>query len=128
MHQWDSLLAYEATIGTVFTSDVFITPGAGPAMIDADRTEEMLTTCRTAGIFPSRTHFNAALDKIEAFNPRGLACHHGSAIGGNIHAYIEALRQHDVTGLTEWNSVRGQRRSGQIALLPHMASRPCSQG
>ena len=107
VHQWDSLLAFDETTGTVFTSDVFITPGAGPAVTDQDRTEEMLATYRMVGIFPSRAHLDAALDKIEALKPRTLACHHGSVIDGKIEPYFRALREHDVTGVTEWNPMRG---------------------
>ena len=107
VHQWDSLLAFEETTGTVFTSDVFITPGPGPAVTDQDRTEEMLQTYRMVGIFPSRTHLNSALDKIEALKPKTLACHHGSVITGKIEPYFRVLRENDVTGLTEWNPMRG---------------------
>ncbi len=67
----------------------------------------MLATYRMVGIFPSRAHLDAALDKIEAVNPTTLACHHGSVIGAKIPAYIRALREHDVTGVTEWNPMRG---------------------
>lgn len=107
VHLWERLLAYEPTTGTVFTSDVFIQPGTGPATTDQDLTEPMLATYRMVGIFPSRAHLNAALDKLEALNPRVLACHHGSVIGGRIPTYFQALREHDVTGVTEWNPMRG---------------------
>ena len=93
------MLAYDETSGTVFTSDVFTTPGPGPAVTDRDRTDEMIALSRSIGIFPSRPHLNAALDKIEALNPRTLACHHGSVIDGDVGRYIHALRDNDVTGL-----------------------------
>ena len=99
VHQWDSLLAYDETTRTVFSSDVFTTPGPGPAVTSRDRTDEMLTLYRRNGIFPSRAHLNAALDKIEAMNPRTLACHHGSVVDGQVERYIQALRDNDVTGL-----------------------------
>ena len=107
VHQWDSLLAYEETTGTLFSSDLFIQPGPGPATTDSDRTDEMLAMYRMVGIFPSRPHLDAALDKIEALSPRVLACHHGSVIGGKVGAYIRALRENDVTGVTAWNPMRG---------------------
>ncbi len=107
VHQWDSMLAYDETTRTVFTSDVFIQPGPGPAVTDRDVTDEMLETYRVVGIFPSRTHLNAALDKIERIDPQVLACHHGSVIAGQVPAYIRALRENDVTGLTDWNPMRG---------------------
>ncbi len=103
VHQWDSMLAYDSVTGTVFTSDLFIQPGAGPAVTDGDLTEDMLATYKAVGIFPSRAHLDAALDKIEALAPKTLACHHGSVIGSKIPAYINALRENDVTGLTIWN-------------------------
>jgi flavorubredoxin len=107
VHQWDSLLAADETTGTVFTSDVFITPGAGPAVTDTDRTDEMVAVYKTVGIFPSRAHLDSALDKIEALNPKTLACHHGSVIDGKIERYFQALRENDVIGVTEWNPMRG---------------------
>lgn len=107
VHTWDSLLAYEESTGTMFTSDVFMQPGAGPATIDRDLTDKMLASYRLVGIFPSRQHLNAALDKIEPLNPRTLACHHGSVITGKIPEYIRALRENDVTGLTYYNPMRG---------------------
>lgn len=108
VHQWDSLLAFEATTGTLFSSDVFIQPGPGPATTDRELIEEMLMTYRMIGIFPSRAHLDAALDKIEALAPRVLACHHGSVVTGKIPSYIRALREHDVTGVTLWNPMRGE--------------------
>jgi hypothetical protein len=68
----------------------------------------MLETYRHIGIFPSRVYLNSALDKIEALNPKVLACYHGSVVTGQIMSHIQALREHDVTGLTEWNPMREQ--------------------
>ncbi|HLI29299.1 MAG TPA: FprA family A-type flavoprotein [Chloroflexota bacterium] len=107
VHQWDSLLAFDETTGTLFSSDLFIQPGPQPPTTDRDLTDEMLLVYRTIGIFPSRAHLNAALDKIEALAPRTLACHHGSVVSGQIPPYLRALREHDVTGLTAWNPMRG---------------------
>jgi hypothetical protein len=70
-------------------------------------TDKMLASYRLVGIFPSRQHLNAALDKIEPLNPRTLACHHGSVITGKIPEYIRALRENDVTGVTYYNPMRG---------------------
>ncbi|HZU06045.1 MAG TPA: FprA family A-type flavoprotein [Chloroflexota bacterium] len=106
VHQWDSLLAYEETTRTLFSSDLFIQPGVRPPLTDRDITDEMLAVYRIIGIFPSRVHLNAALDKIEALSPAVLACHHGSVVNGQIPAYIRALRENDVTGLTMWNPMR----------------------
>ncbi|MGH4022293.1 MAG: hypothetical protein ACRDT0_24275 [Pseudonocardiaceae bacterium] len=107
VHQWDSMLPYEQATGTLFSSDVFITPRMDDqAITDADHTDAMLEGYKTIGIFPSRAHLGAALDKIDAVAPRTLACHHGSVKGGQVGAYLRALREHDVTGLTDWNPMQ----------------------
>ncbi len=104
VHQWDSMLAYDETTRTVFCSDVLISLGEGPAVIDHDESDAMLNAYRAIGIFPSKRHLDSALDKIEATRPATLACHHGSVKGGQgVQGYLRALRENDVTGLTEWN-------------------------
>lgn len=106
VHTWDSMLPYDLTTRTVFCSDVFIQPGPRPPTTGEALVEEMLAAYRMVGIFPSRAHLNSALDKVEALDPQVLACHHGSVITGQIQAYIQALRDHDVTGVTAWNPMR----------------------
>jgi flavorubredoxin len=104
VHQWDSMLAYDETTRTVFCSDVFISLGEGPAVTDRDESDAMLDAYRMIGIFPSKPHLDSALDKIEAAEPATLACHHGSVKGGRgVQGYLRAMRENDVTGLTEWN-------------------------
>lgn len=104
VHQWDSMLAYDVVTRTVFCSDVFIDLGDGPPVLDRDESDAMLEVYRTVGIFPSKRHLDAALDKIEAIDPVTLACHHGSVKGGAaVRGYLRTLRENDVTGLTEWN-------------------------
>ena len=106
VHTWDSMLAFDQTTRTQFCSDVFIQPGAGPATTDGAQIEAMIATYKMIGIFPSRAHLDPALDKIEARNPSVLACHHGGVVTSQIPAYIQALRDSDVTGLTEWNPMQ----------------------
>ncbi len=66
----------------------------------------MIEVYKMVGIFPSRAHLDAALNKIEAVGPETLACHHGSVKAGRVGRYLAAMREHDVTGLTEWNPMR----------------------
>ena len=106
VHTWDGMLPYEHATGTQFCSDVFIQPGPGPATTDQAEIEGMLAMYKMIGIFPSRAHLDSALDKIEARNPKVLACHHGSVITGHIPAYLEAMRDEDIIGVTEWNPMR----------------------
>lgn len=99
VHAWDSMLAYDETTRTLFSSDLFLQPGNGPALTDGDISEEMVAYTRSIGLFPSQAHLGAALDKIDVLRPETLACHHGTVKAGHIATYLAAFRQHDVTGL-----------------------------
>lgn len=102
VHQWDSMLAFDETTSTLFASDLFMSPGAGPAVTDEDRCEEMVGLYSAIGFLPSRAHLDMALDKIEALAPRTLATHHGSVKGAHASAYIRALREMEIP-CVDWN-------------------------
>jgi flavorubredoxin len=99
VHAPDSLLAYDEMTGTLFSSDLFLQPGTGPALTDRDISEETVAYTRSLGLFPSQAHLVAALDKIEALGPVTLACHHGTVKAGQVPTYLQAFREHNVTGL-----------------------------
>lgn len=99
VHAWDSLLAFDETTRTLFSSDLFMHPGNGPATSDDDLSDEMVAYLRRVGLFPSRPHLDAALDKISDLDPQTLACHHGTVKTARARTYLEALRRTDVTGL-----------------------------
>jgi flavorubredoxin len=99
VHAWDSMLAYDETTRTLFSSDLFLQPGKGPALTERDTSEEMVDYTRSIGLFPSQAHLVAALDKIDLLQPGALACHHGAVKAGHIGTYLAAFRHHDVTGL-----------------------------
>lgn len=102
VHQWDSLLAYEETTGTLFSSDLFGTGGAGPAISEEDRTDYMVRYYRQSGLWPSMPHLHAALDQIEPLDVKRIACHHGSTIAGKVVLdYFRAIRENDVTAFAE---------------------------
>jgi flavorubredoxin len=106
VHTWDSMLPFDQTTRTQFCSDVFIQPGPGPATTAQAEIEGMVEMYKNIGIFPSRAHLDSALNKIEARSPQVLACHHGSVITGQIPAYIKAMRERDVIGVTDSNPMQ----------------------
>ncbi len=91
VHAWDSLLVYDDTTRTLFSSDLFLQPGTGAAVTDEDRSEEMVYYTRSIGLFPSQAHLVAALDKVEPLQPVALACHHGTVKIGQIPAYLDGI-------------------------------------
>jgi flavorubredoxin len=97
VHAWDSLLAFDERTQTLFSSDLFLQPGSGPATTDADVSDSMVEYARIRGIFPSQRHIEAALDKIEPLTPRTIACHHGSVLTGHVTRYVDLLKETDIT-------------------------------
>jgi flavorubredoxin len=100
VHTWDSLLVHEETTGTLFSSDLFMQPGNGPAVTDQDLTDQMVSMYRQIGIMPSMAHLHAALEKIDDLDVQRIACHHGSTLHGSVvPRYVQALRDNDVTAV-----------------------------
>ncbi len=99
VHAWDSLLVAEETMGTLFSSDLFIQPGHGKAVTDEDLSEQMVDLYKRIGIMPSMGHIRAALDKMKDIDIKTIACHHGSVLTGNLEPYYRALWEQDLTGL-----------------------------
>ena len=98
VHQWDALLAFEETTGTLLSSDLFMQPGHGPPIIEDDLTDVMIAAYRQSGVMPSMPHLHAALDKIEPLDVQRIACHHGSTITGKVvRTYFQAVRENDIT-------------------------------
>ncbi|HEX3607059.1 MAG TPA: FprA family A-type flavoprotein [Candidatus Dormibacteraeota bacterium] len=102
VHQWDSMMAFDETTGTLFSSDLFIEGGDGPGLIDHDRSDEMVGLFEAIGFLPSKAHLDMALDKIEALAPRTIACHHGCVKAGHIDSYLAATRGLEVRAV-DWN-------------------------
>jgi flavorubredoxin len=109
VHAWDSLLVFEETQGTLFSSDLFIQPGRGKAVTDQDLSEQMVELYRRNGLMPSMKHLHSALDKLEPLDIRTIACHHGSVLTGNLRPYFKAIREKDVTGLAEYSAYSPSR-------------------
>lgn len=99
VHTWDSLLAVEETLGTLFSSDLFIQPGHGKAITDEDLSEQMVDFYKRTGLMPSMGHIRAALDKMKDLEIKTIACHHGSVLTGNLEPYYRAIWEQDFTGL-----------------------------
>jgi len=96
VHYWDSMLVYDGTDRTLFTSDLFMQPGDREPMTSEDRSAEIVEFCRFSGLLPSQRHLETALDRIEPLDVKTMACHHGSVLTGDLRRYYRALRENVV--------------------------------
>ncbi|MBI2372114.1 MAG: MBL fold metallo-hydrolase [Deltaproteobacteria bacterium] len=101
VHFWDSMLVYDETDRTLFTSDLFMQPGDHEPMTGEDRAAEIIEFCRFSGLLPSQKHLEAALARIEPLAVDTLACHHGSVLNGDPRRYYRALRENAVGDVVE---------------------------
>jgi flavorubredoxin len=101
VHFWDSMLVYDETDKTLFTSDLFIQPGDRPATTSEDVSHDMVEFCKFTGLLPSQKHMEAALKRIEPLAVETIACHHGSVLQGDPQRYYRALRDNAVADVTD---------------------------
>ena len=93
------MLAYDETTRTLFSSDLFLHPGRGPALTEGTRARKWSTTPGQSGCSLPKPTLWPPLDKIDLLQPETLACHHGTAKAGHIGTHPAAFRHHDVTAL-----------------------------
>jgi flavorubredoxin len=96
VHFWDSMLVYDETDRTLFTSDLFLQPGDREPATAEDRSAEVVEAARSSGSFPSQRLLEATLDRIEPLAVETLACHHGSVLRGDPRRYYQALRRNPI--------------------------------
>jgi flavorubredoxin len=96
VHNWDSMLVYDETDRTLFTSDLFYQLGDREPITSEDRSVEVVEACHFSGFLPSQRHLEVVLDRIEPLTVDTLACHHGSVLTGDPRRYYRALRKNAV--------------------------------
>jgi flavorubredoxin len=94
VNQWDSLMVYEETTGTLFSNDLF--SGMGTETIATeDRTAAALGAVEQLGYQPDdRRALLAALDKIVPLAPELVAPMHGPAIRTHVAKLFDGFRTH----------------------------------
>ena len=101
VHFWDSMLVYDVTDRVLFTSDLFMQTGNGPAIAAENLTGAVIECARFYGLLPSQRLLEAALTKIDALPVDTIACHHGSVLHGDPQRYFAAPRTQPVGDLVE---------------------------
>jgi flavorubredoxin len=92
VNQWDSLMVYEETTGTLFSNDLFSMPGV-EISTDRDLVEECLRSTAEVGYQPDdRERLVQALDRIEPLRLNRIAVMHGPVISGHLPELLRAFR------------------------------------
>lgn len=98
-HGWDASLLFETTTRTLFTSDLFLTPGQQSALSEGafmDRVADMVKAS-VQGPFahdlPYTRHTSAMLSKLAELAPETLATMHGACYRGDGAQALNDLSQ-----------------------------------
>jgi flavorubredoxin len=93
VNQWDSLMVYEETTGTLFPNDLFSSLGT-EAVTDRDRSREALEAAREVGYqADDRKSLEQALDKLAPLRIAVIAPMHGPTLAAHADDVIRAFRE-----------------------------------
>ncbi|HEX2679159.1 MAG TPA: MBL fold metallo-hydrolase [Polyangiales bacterium] len=94
-HGWDCGFLAERTTRTLFCGDLFTQPGAAAAPLTEGDILGPSEGMRAAmdSYFANTASTESALARLAAFEPRTLACMHGSSYSGDGAALLRALSQ-----------------------------------
>jgi len=92
VHHWDSMMIFEETTKSLFTSDLFIQPGSNKPVVSDDLSESMIGLYRGAGIFASEKPVRQTAKRLEKLSAEMVFPMHGSCIEkSTFPKYIKAL-------------------------------------
>jgi flavorubredoxin len=92
VHHWDSMMIFEDTTRSLFTSDLFIQPGARKPVISEDLSEAMIAAYKEGGIFGSEQPVRQTTKTLVKLSPNMVFPQHGSCIDNSIFSkYVDAI-------------------------------------
>lgn len=96
VNQWDSLMVYEETTGTLFPNDLFSSLGT-EIQSSADHSPRALSSARELGYQANdRRSLEKALDKIERLDVRVVATMHGPTVTAHVDRLIRTFRENSL--------------------------------
>ena len=96
VHHWDSMMIFEETTKSLFTSDLFIQPGNNKPVTSDDYSESMINLYRFAGIFANEKPVRDTTKRLEELLPNMVYPMHGSCIDKSLFSkYTEAVMKND---------------------------------
>jgi flavorubredoxin len=92
VHHWDSMMIFEETTKSLFTSDLFIQPGLNKPVLSDDLSEKMISLYKDTGIFASEIPVRETTNRLMNLNPKMVFPMHGSCIDGSMFSrYTDAI-------------------------------------
>lgn len=99
VNQWDSLMVYEETTGTLFPNDLFSMMGV-EIRTDRDMSRDSLQAAREVGYqADDRVGLTRALDKIEAVDVKVIALMHGPTLTGHFEKLFRSFRENSLASM-----------------------------
>jgi flavorubredoxin len=92
VHHWDSMMIFEETTKSLFTSDLFIQPGQHKPVTSDDLSKDMIQLYNIVGIFASEEPVRKTAQKLVKLDPNLICPMHGSAFDKSVFPkYVDAL-------------------------------------
>jgi flavorubredoxin len=96
VHHWDSMMVFEETTGSLFSSDLYIQWGDQPAIVRENLGSEMCLGYRESGIFAASEPVLRVVDRIEKLDPQWVHPMHGGSLPKEVvPSYTRALREEE---------------------------------
>ncbi len=92
VHHWDSMMVFEETSKSLFTSDLFIQPGDNKPVTSDDLSESMIKLYQAIGIFASEQPVRQTVQRLTKLKPEMVYPMHGSCFDSSVFPkYADAL-------------------------------------
>ena len=92
VHHWDSMMVFEETTKSLFSSDLFIQPGENKPVLSDDLSHAMIDPYRSVGIFASEEPVRRTTKRLINLSPKMVFPMHGSCIDNSMFSkYTEAI-------------------------------------
>ncbi len=93
VHHWDSMMVFEETTKSLFSSDLFLQPDEQPAIVREDLSREMCDWYRMAGLFASEGPVRRVVERLDRLDLDWVHPMHGGSLSREVlPPYSQALQ------------------------------------
>jgi flavorubredoxin len=96
VHHWDSMMIFEETTKSLFTSDLFIQLGDNKPILTEDLSDQMIQLYKAVGIFGSEEPVRQTTKRLVKLEPKITFPMHGSCIDATMFSsYTDAIMNNE---------------------------------